>query len=205
MVGIDFDAPIAEDGPMQDVKLDRKLIVETALQIMMTDGIDGLSMRKLGARLNVRAPTLYWYFPDRASILHEVIQSSLIETIQRVAPATTWQQWLQSFGRELWATNRKLPFVTILLQSSELNDQELFGTAVRLLETNLQKFGVDRQIYLRAHSDIQALVLGWAVYLQAGVVDRVQEIFDVDTAVIEAIDGIVTTWERRATVIAAPG
>lgn len=182
---------------MEDTKLDRSQIIHMALQMMQSDGIDGLTMRKLAARLNIRAPTLYWYFPDRSTILREVIKTLLRETFHRVPDCDDWRLWLHAFGTELWHTNRKSPYVTMLLQSRELNDQEIFQMAIDLLNHHANRMGIDPQIFLRAHSDIQALVLGWSVFLQAGVMERVGHYFDADRAVADGIDGIISVWEAR--------
>ncbi|MDF2638459.1 MAG: TetR family transcriptional regulator [Novosphingobium lindaniclasticum] len=183
---------------MEDTKLDKQLIIDTALEIMRDDGIDGLTMRKLGARLNVRAPTLYWYFPDRATIIRTVIKMLLVETIESVAHAATWQEWFQQFGEALWQTNSDTPFVTMLLQSAEFNNDEIFDLAIELIDKSLEPFGLERTMYMRIHSDIQALVLGWAVFLQAGVTGRVQAIIDVDSSVREGIRGIIQIWSIRS-------
>lgn len=182
---------------MEENKLDRLQIVETALDIMREDGIDGLSMRKLAARLNIRAPTLYWYFPDRSSILRAVIKVLLLETIESMEPAETWQQWFVSFGDHLWQTNRETPLVTMLLQSAELNNDEIFELAINLLDKYLGGFGLPRTTYMRIHSDVQALVLGWAVFLQAGVTSRIGGILDVEEAVSDGIRGIIDIWQQR--------
>lgn len=180
---------------MEDAKLDRSQIVQTALQMMQNEGIEALTMRKLAARLHIRAPTLYWYFPDRSAIMREVIKTLLAGTIERVGNHATWQEWLRSFGEELWSTNRQFPYVTMLLQSIELNDQEIFALATGLLDEKIKHYGVDRMLFMRVHSDIQALVLGWAVFRQAGVVGRIEPLFDVDNAIREAIAGIIVRWD----------
>jgi len=183
---------------MQDVKLDRHAIIETALELMREEGIDGFSMRKLGARLNIRAPTLYWYFPDRSSILRDIIGTLITDTVGAVPECASWQEWLQKFGEALWVTSREMPFVTMLLQSAELNDEQVFVLALDLIDRHLGKFGVDRTIYLGAHSDIQAFVLGWAVFEHSGITRRIQAMFDVETAVHDGIAAIISAWSAKA-------
>lgn len=194
---MDKSARIVDGRQMEEPKLDRTQIVHTALQMMQEDGIESFSMRKLAARLSIRAPTLYWYFPDRSSIVREVIKTLLSETVARVVETSKWQEWLRSFGEELWRTNRGSPYVSMLLQSAEFNDQEIFQLAVSLLEAQANRFEIGNAEFMRVHSDIQALVLGWAVFLHAGVVDRVQGYFDVDNAVMEAIEAIINSWTVR--------
>jgi AcrR family transcriptional regulator len=183
---------------MEETKLDRETIVHTALQLMRDDGIDGFSMRKLGAQLNIRAPTLYWYFSDRSAILRAVINTLLAETVHSVSDCATWQEWLQRFGHALWITSRDTPVVTMLLQSSEINDTEVFDFAIAMLDRQMERFGVNRDIYLGAHSDIQAYVLGWAVFQHAGVVGRISEMLDVEASVRNGISNIVNAWSAKA-------
>lgn len=194
---MDKSATFVDGRQMEEPKLDRELIVQVALQMMQNEGIDSFSMRKLGARLNVRAPTLYWYFPDRSSIVREVIKTLLVATVDRISPTERWQDWLRSFGLELWKTNREAPYVSMILQSAEFNDQKIFEMAVNLLDERSRHFGMDKIDFMRIHSDIQALVLGWAVFLHAGVVNRVEGFFDVDTAVNEAVTAIIKGWDAK--------
>lgn len=182
---------------MEDTKLDRAQIVLTTVRLLQEEGIDAFSMRKLAARLDIRAPTLYWYFPDRSAILSEVIKVLLVDTMNSVGKHPTWQEWLRAFGLALWRTNCETPFVTMLLQSAELNDSEVFKIALEMLDTALRQYPVDHALALRAHSDIQALVLGWAVFHHAGVAERIQPMFDVSLAVTEGIEGIIRIWEIR--------
>lgn len=54
---------------MPEVALSRRAqIVAAALQLLETEGPDGLSMRAVAARVGVQAPSLYKHFPDKQSI-----------------------------------------------------------------------------------------------------------------------------------------
>jgi len=60
--------------------LSREKILEAALEILDRDGLDGLSMRKLGTALGVEAMSLYNHIPNKAALLdgiHELILTSL--------------------------------------------------------------------------------------------------------------------------------
>ena len=49
--------------------LSRSRIAETALALVDRDGLDALSMRKLGAELGVEGMAIYRYFPNKAARL----------------------------------------------------------------------------------------------------------------------------------------
>jgi len=182
---------------MEETKLDKKQIVEAALALLQEEGIERLSMRKLAARLAIRAPTLYWYFPDRSSILREVIKSLIVDMVERTPQRDSWQGWLKAFGATLWETNRNTPYAMLLLQSAELNDESVVELATNLVEQQRQHYDVDRQIFHRAYSDIQAYTLGWSVFHHSRVWERIDALYQIDQSIEEGIDGIIHIWELR--------
>ncbi|MFE4976498.1 TetR/AcrR family transcriptional regulator C-terminal domain-containing protein [Kitasatospora sp. NPDC056651] len=53
-------------------KLDRGQVVGTALDLLNEAGLDGLTLRAIAARLDVKAPALYWHFKDKQALLDEM-------------------------------------------------------------------------------------------------------------------------------------
>ncbi len=51
------------------MQLKREDVVTGALALLDTDGLDGLTMRKLGARLGVQAGGIYWHFKNKQALL----------------------------------------------------------------------------------------------------------------------------------------
>ena len=47
--------------------LSREQIVAAAMTILDTDGVAGLSMRKLAAKLDAGATSLYWHVPTKTT------------------------------------------------------------------------------------------------------------------------------------------
>lgn len=66
--------------------LNRQAVVDAALDLLRQDGIDGLSMRGLAERLNVKAASLYWHVRDKDQVL-EFVAESLLDRIA-VPPST---------------------------------------------------------------------------------------------------------------------
>jgi AcrR family transcriptional regulator len=51
------------------VTLNRERIVAEAVALLDAEGLDGVTTRKLAARLGVRSPTLYWHVPNKAALV----------------------------------------------------------------------------------------------------------------------------------------
>lgn len=57
-----------EQRSPEEIEAVRQEIMEHALTIIVSDGFDGLSMRKLAGRLNIAAKTIYNYFHNKDEI-----------------------------------------------------------------------------------------------------------------------------------------
>ncbi|MGW7576651.1 TetR/AcrR family transcriptional regulator C-terminal domain-containing protein [Streptomyces sp. NPDC054765] len=53
-------------------RIDRKLVVDTALRLLNEVGLDGLTLRRIAKELNVQAPALYWHFKNKQELLDEM-------------------------------------------------------------------------------------------------------------------------------------
>jgi AcrR family transcriptional regulator len=60
--------------------LTREKIVEKALELLDAEGVEGLSMRRLGEALGVEAMALYHHFPNKEAILDGVAARIIEET-----------------------------------------------------------------------------------------------------------------------------
>jgi AcrR family transcriptional regulator len=49
-----------------------KTIVQTAIELLESQGLEALSTRTLAQACGIKAPSLYRYFPDRPSLLHAI-------------------------------------------------------------------------------------------------------------------------------------
>lgn len=68
--------------------------IDAALRIIDTEGLDAFSLPRLARELNVRAPSLYHHFQDKAEILRGVARAIVLETrwpAERSVP--NWVEW----------------------------------------------------------------------------------------------------------------
>jgi AcrR family transcriptional regulator len=65
-------------------------VVDGALNFLDAEGLDGLTMRKLGAALNVRAGALYRHFPNKEALL-DAVADKLLEGVGDPLPDVPWR------------------------------------------------------------------------------------------------------------------
>jgi TetR/AcrR family transcriptional regulator, tetracycline repressor protein len=70
-------------------------VIETSLRIIDTEGLDAFSLPRLARELNVRAPSLYHHFADKAEILREISRRIVLET--RVPDDRDVPNWIEWF------------------------------------------------------------------------------------------------------------
>jgi TetR/AcrR family transcriptional regulator, tetracycline repressor protein len=80
--------------------IDRRVILEQAFGILQEYGLENLTLRRLAARLGVKAPAIYWHFKNKQDLLDEMATQVFREAL-REAPqydaAQTWQDWARSY------------------------------------------------------------------------------------------------------------
>ena len=85
----------------QRAGLSRGLILDAAVALVDSEGLDGLSMRKLGAALGVEAMTLYHYVPNKAALLDGLVEWVLQHsaTAPALADGLSWTASCAATGR----------------------------------------------------------------------------------------------------------
>ena len=71
--------------------LTRERLVDAALELVNEEGMEGLSMRALADRLDVKAASLYWHVRDRRELL-ELLAEAILETVSRPRLRPSWRE-----------------------------------------------------------------------------------------------------------------
>ncbi len=71
--------------------LTRERLVAEALELINEEGLDGLSMRALADKLEVKAASLYWHVRDRRELL-ELLADGILEGVSRTRHRATWRE-----------------------------------------------------------------------------------------------------------------
>ncbi|MBP2446921.1 TetR/AcrR family transcriptional regulator [Rhizobium leguminosarum] len=70
-------SPPAGPEPRNEPALSLERIVATAVELLDTDGVDGLKMRRLADRLGAGAMSLYWHVGNKEEVLDLALESVL--------------------------------------------------------------------------------------------------------------------------------
>lgn len=84
--------------------LDRETVVRTALRVLDEGGLDGLTLRKIAAKLGVQAPALYWHFKNKQELLDAMattVFADALDAFDQPSAAATWDEWAASYGTGL--------------------------------------------------------------------------------------------------------
>ena len=84
--------------------LDKRQIVTEAVALLDADGLEGVTLRKLAARLGVQQPTLYWHFPNKAALVTAIADAVLDQQFSELVPPKPeepWREWLFGLAERL--------------------------------------------------------------------------------------------------------
>ena len=87
------------------MKVDRRRILDTALELLNEVGVDALSTRAIADRLGVRQPALYWHFESKRALLDAMNGEILARAHGARVPreGETWQAFLRRNARSFRA------------------------------------------------------------------------------------------------------
>ncbi|WP_245718865.1 TetR/AcrR family transcriptional regulator C-terminal domain-containing protein [Micromonospora rhizosphaerae] len=87
-----------------ELALDRQRIVAEAVALLDAEGLDGVTTRKLAARLGVKSPTLYWHLPNKAALVTAIADAILDQEFGDMSPPEPdqpWPDWLSGLAERL--------------------------------------------------------------------------------------------------------
>ncbi|MFF4381417.1 TetR/AcrR family transcriptional regulator C-terminal domain-containing protein [Kitasatospora sp. NPDC001547] len=94
--------------PQRTPKLDRAQVVDAALNLLNEAGLDGLTLRAIAARLDVKAPALYWHFKDKQALLDEMATEMLRRLTSRAGEGRADGDWRQGYLATMRALRAEL-------------------------------------------------------------------------------------------------
>lgn len=142
--------------------LTRARILDAALIVVDRDGLEGLTMRRLGAELRVEAMALYRYVPNKDALLDAVLERVLSELPAEFPTTGDWRDDIRGMFRVFLALMRRHPRTIPLLSTMILVDPAVARPAALVLAV-LENAGFDPLGALQALSTVTSAVVGFAL------------------------------------------
>ena len=139
--------------------LDRRLILNAAVKLTDREGLEALSMRRLGRELGVEAMSLYNHVPNKEALLNGMVEVLLEELeVPLDVPGDSWEERLRKAFRSYLQLARAHPNVFPLFTMRPLNTVE----SLKLFEL-LREAGFDIVSALRAFRVLSSYTIGYAL------------------------------------------
>lgn len=172
--------------------LDRDRLLAAAFAQLEEDGLDGLSMRRLAARVGVQAPALYWHFSDKAELLGLMAREIYAAAYAAVPLVEDWQAWLGQFGRAL---RRSFAAHRDGARLCAAASPELSGEPAAHAETiaaPLVALGLDAGRALSCQAVVISFTLGWESFESNGPMrEFLRRMMDFDATFETGLDALV--------------
>ncbi|GAB4289467.1 MAG: hypothetical protein Kow0067_15430 [Coriobacteriia bacterium] len=95
--------------------LNRDILIAAALDVVDRDGLDALSMRRLGAELGVDPMAAYRHIPNKDALLDGIVEAVVSQADLTDDPALSWQERLgrlvRAYVEALMAHPNALPVI----------------------------------------------------------------------------------------------
>jgi AcrR family transcriptional regulator len=146
--------------------LSTERIVEAAIELIDHEGLDALSMRRLGAALSVEAMSLYRHVPSKAVLLEAVVGRLLAELLLPVPGSVPWQDSFRALARDYRQLLLRHPNAIPLLATLQLSNPGALGAAGAVMAL-LRDAGFDARTAFHVLATAESYVIGFA-YWEAG-------------------------------------
>jgi TetR/AcrR family tetracycline transcriptional repressor len=142
--------------------LGRQEVVEGALRIIKTEGVNGLTMRKLAVDLGVTPMAAYHHIPSRTKtgLLELVVDSVLSRVEIPDSSVGTWDRRIGMLGDTVERTLEAYPGLgTVALGTSTPHSRRLLDATIEMLKEG----GFDERTAMQAWLIFHAFWYGWMV------------------------------------------
>lgn len=147
--------------PRKRPPLTREEILQTALQLVDEQGLDGLSMRKLAAALKVEAMSLYNHVNDKQDLIDGLLLL-VLSGIPFPTDPLPWQETLRRYAQGLYGTFTQHPaLVPALEKMNTFSPMILRG--MELVLGALAESGLSPRQQVAAFRGLNALTMGFVM------------------------------------------
>ena len=176
--------------------LTRERIIAEARTLLNEEGIDALNVRNLAGRLGIKAPSLYWHFPDKAALMSALLESLFYSVLDTLPRHRQWQTWMRDFGLAIWRSENSARDFGRLVTTAHQSVEQVDRIAERIRK-DLRGLDLPEEDAMRLQSSIQALVTGWAAFAGAPYGRFLARTIDFEAQVRRDIEALIAAEEAR--------
>jgi AcrR family transcriptional regulator len=146
-------------GPKSTLR--RETVIEAALDLVDTDGLAALNLRKLAGRLGISAMTPYHYFDDKADLLSAMVGHALAPLAGDLDPKLPWDKQIDDAMHDLHHALELHPgVVELIIAESEGARLDDFRQG---LITTLQHAGLSRKRSADVLRSLTSYIVGYTL------------------------------------------
>ncbi|MCJ7841061.1 TetR family transcriptional regulator [Lederbergia sp. NSJ-179] len=134
-------------------------VVQSALTILDTHGVTGLSMRRLATELNIKAASLYHHVPSRDALIQNIIDTDSAKAVILNEEPMPWPQALFSFATKYKEVLKMHPGVVPRVAIHPVSTKASSDLSAPLLKT-MEEANVDHEQALFIFQSIAIFVIG---------------------------------------------
>lgn len=141
--------------------LSREMVIEAALELVDTEGLAALNLRKLAGRMGISAMTPYHYFKDKADLLTAMVGHALAPLASDLDPSLSWDSQIDAAMRDFHHTLEQHPgVVDLIIAEADMVRLDDFRQG---LITTLQKAGLSRARSADVLRSLTSYILGYTL------------------------------------------
>ncbi len=141
--------------------LTRGAVLEAALRLVDAEGVEALSMRKLGRELGVEAMSLYNHIPNKAALLDGLVEH-VISKVEPRSPTGGWDEEVRELARTYRRAALQHPNVVPLIVMRPFNTLTALGPLERGLAV-FRRAGFDDEAALHAFRTVTSFASGYTL------------------------------------------
>jgi AcrR family transcriptional regulator len=154
-------SPELPGGAARPSRLSRGAVLAAALAIIDRDGLQALTMRRLGKELGVEAMSLYHHVGSKDDLLDGIVDL-VLEAVDLPRPDLDWPDWARQFTRAYRRIALEHPHVFPLIALRPLTTPQALRPVEMSLEV-LHRAGFDGRHALAAFQTLANFTSGFAL------------------------------------------
>lgn len=177
------------------MKLDTQKVVKEAIALMNEEGLKNVTLRKLAARLSIKAPSLFWHIKNKDELFQKMSGSLFLSCIDAMPVCSCWQDWMRAFGLAIWRVQGQTRDISTLISQVNFSPETRQKIHSKVLQ-DLSAFDLDSDIGMEMQASVQALVTGWSVLRQPSH-PAFENLSPLEENLKNSLDVLIEGWSAR--------